>query len=68
VGRFINDDHVDPNLLVKIVEDENLHPLPVFVAKDFISANTEISYYYGNAKYPWRHKGYYLNTIKLLLI
>ncbi|XP_035999894.1 uncharacterized protein LOC118564814 [Fundulus heteroclitus] len=55
LGRFINDDHINPNSKIKIVMDEKKSPHLCVFATTKINAGEEIVYDYGDPNCPWRH-------------
>ena len=56
IARFINDDHINPNLKVKSITYEG-KPYPVFFSKRDIDIGEELTYNYGDGDYYWRREG-----------
>ncbi|XP_049897382.1 2-5A-dependent ribonuclease-like [Epinephelus moara] len=56
LGRFINDDHINPNSKIKIILDEQKTPHLCAFAITKINAGEEIVYDYGDPNCPWRHE------------
>lgn len=54
MGKRVNDDHLHPNCLVKVVV-QDIPRLYIYAGRD-ISAGEELRYCYGRGKYPWRAK------------
>lgn len=52
-GRLINDDHLTPNLSVRLIQIKGEY-MPAFFASRNIPSGEEIVYNYGGGEYAWR--------------
>lgn len=55
LGRLVNDNHKNPNCVMKKIIINNKPYLCLFALKK-IEIGSEIEYNYGDAKWPWRRK------------
>ncbi|XP_034565553.1 uncharacterized protein LOC117831136 isoform X3 [Notolabrus celidotus] len=55
LGRLVNDNHKNPNCVMKKIIVNNKPHLCLFALKK-IEIGSEIEYNYGDAKWPWRRK------------
>ena len=55
LGRLVNDNHKNPNCVMKKIIVDNKPHLCLFATKK-IEIGSEIEYSYGDAKWPWRRK------------
>ncbi|XP_078513618.1 uncharacterized protein LOC144772856 isoform X2 [Lissotriton helveticus] len=54
-GRFMNDDHINPNAKMKLIADKHGKPHICAFARKDIKKDEEIVYDYGDRDCPWRH-------------
>lgn len=65
----MNDDHLNPNLKVAYIVDDNQIPRPCFFANKDISAGSELRYFYGReGDHPWRREKVYLCQLSCLCV
>lgn len=55
LGRLVNDNHKNPNCVMKKIIVNNKPHLCLFAMKK-IEIGSEIEYNYGDSKWPWRRK------------
>ncbi|KAL1250797.1 hypothetical protein QQF64_018593 [Cirrhinus molitorella] len=53
LGRFVNDDHINPNSRMKTICVDGKPHLCLFATRN-ISPDDEITYDYGDSEWPWR--------------
>ena len=56
IARLINDDHINPNMIVKVITVAG-KPYPVFFSSRDINIGEEITYNYGDGYHHWRDPG-----------